>query len=341
MRIALFVVALAVVALGTLCPAELAAAEPAATRPTPVRLASGVSGHIHPAVCLAKSGTLVVIFGQSDMRDLRVTRSTDGGRSWSEPVAFAPSIGQEIYPGSLTALADGRIVHCWNRWLPGRKEPRYVVYSTSADDGATWSAETALPKNDAYMRVIRHPLLEMADGRWLISCSDASLLHDPRSGATEPFDDGRTDAPDARRPIVPIVRTPAGTLVSGFGLRSTDAGRSWQKITGMPDLSTDGWRHDLFCLANGWLAASEVVGPGRGGDLFRYVVSHDDGLSWRHNVEFHNPGRPIGGRACPRAVQVDAETVGIVFYDTSEEQEGGAGLFFLRLPTTAFAAAAK
>lgn len=301
-----------------------------------VRIASGVSGHIHPALCITKNGALVVIFGQSDMKDLRLTRSTDGGKSWSEPTAFGPSVDQEIYPGSLTSLADGRVVHFWNHWLPGKKEPRYIVYSVSTDDGATWGAEHDLPKSEKFPRVIRHPFVELAADRWLISCSDGALMHNPQTGATEPYADGRTDAQDMRRAVVPIVRTPKGTLVSGFGLRSTDDGKTWQKMNGMPDIATQGWRHDLACLPNGWLLASEVLGEGVGGHKFRYVVSHDDGLTWSHYVDFHDPGRPIGGRACPRAVQVDKETVGIVFYDTDTQQDGGSGAFFLRMPLAKF-----
>jgi hypothetical protein len=186
--------------------------------------------------------------------------------------------------------------------------------------------------------VIRHPIVELAADRWLVSCSDAALVHNPQTGATEAYADGRTDPQNAKRAVVPIVRTPKGTLVNGFGLRSTDDGRSWQKINGIPDIATQGWRHDLACLPNGWLLASEVLGEGVGGHKFRYVVSHDDGLTWSHYVDFHDPGRPIGGRACPRAVQVDPETVGIVFYDTEATQPGGAGVFFLRMPLAKFGA---
>ena len=42
----------------------------------PVRIASGVSGHIHPAVCVTKKGTIVVIFSQSDYKDLRLATNT-------------------------------------------------------------------------------------------------------------------------------------------------------------------------------------------------------------------------------------------------------------------------
>lgn len=54
----------------------------------PVRIAKPAGGHIHPAVCISPKGTLVVIYGQVNHRDLRLTRSVDGGRKWSETVPF-------------------------------------------------------------------------------------------------------------------------------------------------------------------------------------------------------------------------------------------------------------
>src|SRR5690349_1483233 len=57
--------------------------------PKPVRIATGVSGHIHPAACVTKAGTVLVIFSQSNHKDLRLSRSTDGGKTWTEPAAFA------------------------------------------------------------------------------------------------------------------------------------------------------------------------------------------------------------------------------------------------------------
>jgi hypothetical protein len=66
------------------------------------------------------------------------------------------------------------------------------------------------------------------------------------------------------------------------------------------------------------------------------VVSRDEGKTWEFEkaVEFYNPGRPIGGRACPRTVQLDRGTIGTVFYDTDAKQPGGSGVFFLRTPIT-------
>src|SRR4051812_46083170 len=94
----------------------LASTGSAEDAPKPVRIATGVSGHIHPAACVTKAGTVLAIFSQSNYKDLRLARSADGGKTWTEPAAFGHTAKLEIYPGSLTALRDGRVVHAWNTW---------------------------------------------------------------------------------------------------------------------------------------------------------------------------------------------------------------------------------
>ena len=78
--------------------------------------------------------------------------------------------------------------------------------------------------------------------------------------------------------------------------------------------------------------ASETLGPGFGGERIRYVISRDDGKTWNEHFEYYNPRRAINGRTCPRTVQLNAETVGVVFYDIDVSQEGGPGSFFLAIP---------
>ena len=94
----------------------------------------------------------------------------------------------------------------------------------------------------------------------------------------------------------------------------------------------------MMVHSNGWLFASDIEGPGIGGNLIRFLVSKDDGKTWdlKHGLEYYNPGRPIGGRACPRTIELDAKTLGTVFYDTDAKQAGGAGIFFLRTPLARF-----
>lgn len=47
--------------------------------------------------------------------------------------------------------------------------------------------------------------------------------------------------------------------------------------------------------------------------------------------------RAIGGRACPRTVEIDGQTLGTIFYDTDAQQSGGSGVFFRALPTARLA----
>ncbi len=306
--------------------APLLHAEDVALKPVPI--AKVVNGHIHPAACISPRGTIVVSYGRVNHRDLRVTRSTDGGRTWSESVPFAHTVDKSYYPGSLTTLKNGQLVHAWNRWSTdtNEKEPRSVLYSRSSDDGLSWSAPQPFPRDSEKSGVIRHPIVELGENDWLFSLTDATHRFNPVTQERRPFGDGRAHG------LVPIVRTPRGTFISGQGLRSTDQGMTWQTIQEFPDVHTQGWRHELVCLDNGWLLASQILGPGVGGERIRYVISFDDGLTWAHTFEYYNPGRPIGGRACPRTVQLDADTIGVVFYDTESADAGGPTLFFLRIP---------
>ena len=293
-----------------------------------VRIANPVDGHIHPAVCLSPKGTIVVIYGQVNHRDLRISRSIDGGKTWSATEPFAHTEKKTYYPGSLTTLSDGQLLHAWNRWSgeANELEPRSVLYSLSSDDGLTWSQPKPFPRDPKVMSVIRHPLVELSPNQWLMSLSDRTLVFDPVTESSSPFGDGRAHG------LVPIIRTPKGTFVSGAGLRSTDGGKTWNEISKFPNLKEQGWRHEMVCLSNGWLLASEILGPGVGGERIRYVISRDDGLTWGEVFEYYNPGRAIGGRACPRTIELDSQTVGVVFYDVDRQQPGGSGLFFMRIP---------
>lgn len=317
---------LAIAATLSLLPA--AAWAQAAELSKPVRIADPVDGHIHPAACVSRQGTIVVTYGRVNHRDLRITRSTDGGQAWAPPTPFGPTEGKTYYPGSLTTLSDGRLLHAWNRWNgeTSEDEPRSVLYSLSEDDGLTWSEPQPLPRDPKVMSVVRHPIVELAKDRWLFSLSDRTLVFDPAKQTGEPFGDGRLHG------LVPIVRTPKGAFVSGAGLRSTDEGNSWETIANFPNVKEQGWRHEMVALSNGWLLASEILGPGVGGERIRYRISTDDGRTWDRTFEYYHPGRPIGGRACPRTVELDAETIGVVFYDVDANQPGGPGLFFLRIP---------
>lgn len=300
--------------------------------PTPVRIETGVSGHIHPALCISKKGTLVATYCKSEFQPYLIVRSTDGGKSWSKPELFPPTIKVNIYPGSLTTLSDGRLVATWNVWFPvaEKVKSRYIAYSVSKDDGVTWSEPKNLSKSkdEKTHSVIRHPIVEMSATSWLVPLADRTILYNPETGEETSFG-GKNHG------LVPIVRTAKGSLVSAAGLRSTDGGKTWEACQTFPDVVQNGWRHQLLALKNGLLMGSYIEGPGVGGEKIHWMVSRDDGKTWNldDRVEFYNPGRPIGGRACPKTVEIDEQTLGTVFYDTDANQSGGSGVFFRTMPT--------
>ncbi len=304
--------------------------------PISVRLETGVSGHIHPALCVTSKGTLVAVFCKSEYKPYLITRSTDGGKNWSKSTLFPHTEKTQVYPGSLTTLADGRLVHAWNVWFsPAEKvRSRHVAYSISSDDGVTWSEPKNLNKNkdEKIESVVRHPFVELSRTAWLFPLMDRTIVYNPETGEERPFGD------DRKHGLTPIVRTAKGTLISGKGLRSTDDGKTWETIKPFPDVSSQGWRQQMIALKNGWLLASQTPGPGVGGEKITFIVSRDDGKTWDVDrpVEFYNPSREIGGRACPRTVELDDKTLGTIFYDTDAKQPGGSGVFFRAMPTARF-----
>lgn len=300
--------------------------------PAPVRIDSGVSGHIHPALAITKKGNLVAVYCKSEYKPYLVTRSLDMGKTWSKPALFPHTVDTQVYPGSLTTLADGRLVHAWNVWfnIDDKKRSRHVAFSISEDDGVTWSKPKNINKNkdEKIESVIRHPIVELSTDKWLLPLMDRTVLYNPATGEESVFGDGKNHG------LVPIIKTVKNTLVSGKGLRSTDEGKTWVEIKPFPDVSSQGWRHQMVSLDNGLLVASQIVGPGFGGDVINFIVSKDDGKTWLLDkpVEFYNPGRPVGGRACPRSVMLDDQALGTIFYDTDAKQSGGSGIFFRTMP---------
>jgi hypothetical protein len=344
--------ALAVLVLTT--PRAAAAdAGPAA----PVRVGNVIDGHVHPSLCVARNGDVLAVYNQQGGggKELLLSRSKDGGRTWSQAQPI-PGIDQcSIYPGSLTTLSTGRIVLQWSCYhSEAGKLWRQPQYCTSDDDGRTWSKVVSIPLTDlTNYSCLRHPLLELAPNRWLLPLYDRTIVFDPETLKVETFGDGR------RHGLVPIVRTPGGAILSGApvanaalpvstpvdivrGLRSVDQGRTWQALHALPTFGVAGY--DLTVLRNGWIVLTSIVyGIGQDGEwAYQLSVSRDDGRTWALDraVTVYNPGRRIPGRGWPRTVQLDAETLGTLFYDLDANQPGGPGVFFVRTPIRALDAPA-
>jgi len=350
--------AAALVCLGLACgasasnahdgPALAAGAEP------PVRIDTISGDSVHHSVCLAANGDVLVVYSQGRRvaADMRLCRSCDGGKTWREPVPLPPFADETAYvfPGGLNRLRDGRIVLSWSGPVDGHG--RSPWFSISGDHGVTWSAPQAVPlAATTGFDCHRYGFLELPDDTWLFSLWNRAIRYDRKTGAAEPIDDVRHAG------MVPMVRTAAGTLISGGtsnnrenGLRSTDGGKTWHPLYAFGFLN-HGCPFDLTVLDHGWivhttiryqLLADATHCPETG---FQMVVSRDDGQTWGwpDAVTIYDKGRqiqaPRGG--WPRTVQIDRHLLGTVFFDQDAELPGGGGLFMIRTPIASLRPGAK
>lgn len=192
---------------------------------------------------------------------------------------------------------------------------------------------------------LRYPLLELSPHQWVWPLYDRTIVFDEKSNQVKPFADGRDHG------MVPIVRTPKGTLISGApyevrgalamkpgklvrGLRSTDDGKSWKALNAFPPFGVAGY--DLTVLPDGRVVLTSILSETRDQTEYAYElsVSRDDGQTWDTDraVRIYDPRRRIPGRGWPRTVMVDAATLGTLFFDLDADQPGGPGLFFVRTP---------
>ena len=224
---------------------------------------------------------------------------------------------------------------------------RVPEYCVSDDDGYTFKEVKEIPHQGlTNYSESRFPLVELADNRWVLPFYDRTVCFDPTTRGLSQFGDGRNHG------MVPIIQTKTGALISGApqahspipvgkpdatgrmveGLRSENSGQTWTPLYQLSHFGVCGY--DLTLLENGWVVHTAVIyGAGVDGEYsYELWLSQDDGRTFdrRNAAEVYSPGRRIVGRGWPRTVQLDAETLGTLFYDLDPDQEGGPGVFFVR-----------
>ena len=235
----------------------------------------------YPSIIRTGAGEVLVLFTRQTEEqeiagtgDLVLSRSGDGGKTWSEPeTVYQGTSGDPRSIGTMTVLRSGRILAPFEEWEDGGARCTLRILS-AVDGGKIWSVEE--PK-------VESPFVWLAPSGRLVETSGDELVMGIHGAASE----------------VDLKATIHGSGV----LRSKDEGKSWGAfswiargrgpITGAP--SERGFSFEgpaLLAPADGrWLAM--VSGRSLGGGLVPQALvrlwSEDEGRTWT-KPEMFAPG---------------------------------------------------
>jgi len=186
-----------------------------------------------------KDGTILQLYGaQSGTGDwaigvIREIRSSDGGKSWTEPRTLFTDPERSLFQPSLTRMANGDIGLTHTSLLP--KRGAFKVFRRSTDDGRTWSEPIR----------ISDPSLPHSTGPWdkfytLSNGRVIALLH-------------ALIVPDISQNI-----GPRGT----YAMYSDDHGQTWQRTPREDTLRVEGKPYE-YIEWGFWEPALVELSPGR------------------------------------------------------------------------------
>lgn len=309
--------------------------------PVTVATSPKAGGHIHPSICRANDGTIVVVYKGPQV--LMRARSTDGGKTWEQPEAIATSARRpavirevktfEVYPGTADTLPDGRLLVTWNYIADDKAKDGYyeraLLCTLSNDEGRTWSEQQLIgPVAGKHLGAVRHNVLPWSEGRWLLPLRGLPpQLFDPKKRELEVFS---LKGPDEKQhAFQQIIRTAKGTLLAmgPVFLRSTDEGRTWAAIANFPAVP-DGDNAEgryLTALSDGRVLVTWGVGTTNKG--LRYNFSADDGQTWNtgHTVTLLPEANIAARYYSARTIQIDDQHIGTVYLS-------GSTVYFLKVP---------
>ena len=221
------------------------------------------NGGFWPTIALLQNGELAVIARTGAPHgvtrggsQLALTRSGDGGRTWSEPVGVAASRpNQDLRDGWLSQLKDGTLVlgfHIYEFDAQGRADNQNVnVYLTQSKDlGRTWTVPSKIDISPHTWGNTHSRIVELPSGTLLIHVATA-YSHNP----------GRAD----------IFRSPGDREFQSHVFRSKDGGKTW----GDRSLISNGDETGLLLLSSGKLLAAV-----RGEHGVSIHESVDEGRTW-------------------------------------------------------------
>jgi hypothetical protein len=240
-----------------------------------------------------------------------VSRSTDGGRTWGNPVALVTDTAPFFHDkNTITAdPSDGRFAYAvWDRVQQSGFGP--TIFTRTADAGLTWEPVRTIFDPGAASQTIGNLVVALPGGTLV------NVFAHLESG-------------------------PGNSSVNSIkAMRSTDRGATWSAPAKVADLLSIGTRDPRggARIRDGSIIPQAAAGPNgslhvawqdsrfSGGtrDEIAYSRSTDGGLTWSVPVRV-NP--PIGTQAFTPSVAVRADgTVGITYYDLRDDTVGGQPL---------------
>ena len=270
-------------------------------------------------IALVSSGAS---FTASSINAVVVSRSTDGGITWSEPATLIRDEGATFFNDKETLTADPvdpRYVYAvWDRLQSNTSGPTYFTRTT--DGGATWEPARAIHDPGAGEQTIGNLIRVLPDGALV------NLYTHIKGGSEDEGEEGEKEAPDDASLEV---------------LRSTDRGATWSgpyhvaayQPAGAKDPTTKAPIRDGTPIAT--LAAA--------GDGTLYVVwqdarlsadverddillarSTDGGVTWSTPVRVN---RVAGQSAFAPQVHVAPDgTIGVTYFDLRSDTSDPATL---------------
>lgn len=272
-----------------------------------------------PALTTAKDGSIVAVADkrietQADLPgkiDVVARRSTDGGRTWSEPVTVAGHNADGGYgdPAIVTDRRTGDILvissHGSGLW---EKTPAHISVSRSKDNGQTWEAPVDI---NPQIRASIPGGGDVYEG-WFASSGRALQLKDgrimfalvTRKAGVEPFpvyavmsdDGGRTwhvsqEAATLDGDESKIEQLKDGSLLMSIRNRrkgprnfskSTDGGKTWSEPWGEPTLPDPACNGDLMRYTHGGkdLLLQTMPGSATEREDVTVWISEDGGKTW-------------------------------------------------------------
>ncbi len=228
---------------------------------------AGSKSYRIPAIVTANDGSLVTATdkrwsGSADLPnhiDVVIRRSTDKGRTWSDPLTIAGNGAEMGYgdPALVVNRSNGDIICLFasdKGWTSSTADaPQRINQSVSHDNGVTWSQPADIT-SQIYGAACANPVSRNWQGAFVTS------------GAATQLRNGRLMA-------VLAARETSEFVISNFAIYSDDGGQTWKVSTNRASINGD--EAKVVELDNG-----DVLMSIRHSGNRWFNISKDQGITW-------------------------------------------------------------